>query len=85
MTLCNIFLFVIIWYSATCGKDIHCPSVPHDYPKEHCIYRSQAETEMSSTAGGGDVLYSWRWRCLVQSGTEISRLAGDRDVSYGQR
>jgi len=41
--------------------------------------------EMSCTAGGGDVLYSRRRRCLVWPETEISRMAGDGDVSYGWR
>jgi len=52
---------------------------------EYCIYRSQPETEMSCTAGGGDVLYSRRQRCLVWPETEMSCMAGDGDVLYGRR
>ena len=52
---------------------------------EYCIYESQPETEISCTAGGGDVLYSRRRRCLVKSETGMSCMAGDSDVSYGRR
>jgi hypothetical protein len=37
---------------------------------------------------GGSIAYtglSQRQRCLVQSETEMSCMAGDRDVSYGRR
>jgi len=40
---------------------------------------------MTCTAGGGDVLYSRRWGCLEWPDTEMSCMAEDCDVSYGQR
>jgi len=51
----------------------------------YCIYRSQPETEMSCTAGGGDVLYSRRRRCFVWPQTEMSCMASDGYVLYGRR
>jgi hypothetical protein len=40
---------------------------------------------MSCTAGGGDVLFSQRRRCLVQSETVMCCMARDSDVVYGRR
>ena len=60
-------------------------SIQFESPPHYRIFWSQPETEMSCTAGGGDVFYSWRRRCLVQSQREISWMAGDADVSYGRR
>ena len=62
-----------------------CCSTVYNKRGEYCIYRSQPETEMSCTAGGGDVLYSRRRRCLVWLETKMSCMAGDEDVSYGRR
>jgi hypothetical protein len=52
---------------------------------EFYIYRSQPETEMSCSDGGGDVLYSQTGRRLVKSEMEMSCMAGDGNVLYGLR
>jgi hypothetical protein len=52
---------------------------------KYYIYRSQPERERHCMARGGDVLYSQRQRCLVQSETEMSCTLRQRDVLYGQR
>jgi len=62
------------------GPRLEVAAPPHHFRSQqptYCIYRSQPETEMSSTVGDGDVLYGRRRRCLVWPETEMSRMAGD--------